>query len=89
MTHRTKKQPNGPTGEPHSGPRASRYAADMAKRVLMGIQSFRTALADRVKEGAEKGEHTVVQQRGTPVGAYVPIDWYRRAAAALGEPTEY
>jgi hypothetical protein len=72
-------------GEPH----ATQYAADMVKRLLYGIQDFRTALAARVKAGTDEGEHTVLQMRGRPVGAYVPIEWYRRAAAALDEPTEY
>jgi hypothetical protein len=65
------------------------YAADMVKRVLLGIQDFRTALAARVKAGTATGEHTVLQMRGKPVGVYVPIDWYRRAAEAVDEPTEF
>lgn len=72
-------------GEPHD----ALYAADMVKRVLLGIQDFRTALAARVKAGAATGEHTVLQMRGKPVGVYVPIDWYRRAAEAVEEPTEF
>ncbi len=69
-------------------PDADLYAAEMVKRVLLGIQEFRTALAGRVKAGAA-GEHTVLQMRGKPVGVYVPIAWYRDAAAAMGEPTEF
>lgn len=72
-------------GEPH----AELYAAEMVKRVLLGIQEFRTALAERVKQATDAGEHTVLMKRGKPVGVYVPIDWYRTAAAAVDEPTEF
>lgn len=72
-------------GEPH----ADLYAADMVKRVLLGIQEFRTALKSRVDAAEATGEHTVLMKRGKPIGVYVPIDWYRRAAAAVEEPTEF
>jgi hypothetical protein len=65
------------------------YAADMVKRVLLGVQEFRTAIAARVKAAIDTGEHTVLMRRGKPVGVYVPIEWYRDAARALKDPTEY
>lgn len=72
-------------GEPHD----ALYAAEMVKRVLLGIQEFRTALKARVDAAEATGEHTVLMKRGKPVGVYVPISWYRTAAAAVEEPTEF
>lgn len=72
----------------YSEPFGCLYAADMVKRVLLGVQEFRTALRERLT-AAEKGEHTVVAKRGKPVAVVVPIGWYRDAATALKDPTEY
>lgn len=75
--------------EAYGGPHVDLYAADMVKRVLLGIQEFRTALKARVDAAEADGEHTVLMKRGKPIGVYVPMDWYRRAAAAVEEPTEF
>ncbi len=64
------------------------YAADMVKRVMLGVQEFRTYLRERLV-AIEKGEHTVLARRGKPVAVMVPMDWYRDAAAAMNDPTEY
>lgn len=64
------------------------YAAEMVKRMLIGVQDFRTYLRARL-EAVEAGEHSVLARRGKPVAVMVPIEWYRRAADALNEPTEY
>lgn len=74
--------------EMYSEPFGVLYAADMVKRVLLGVQEFRTNLRDRLAS-SERGEHTVVAKRGKPVVVVVPIAWYREAAAALKDPTEY
>jgi hypothetical protein len=72
-------------GEPHRG----LYAAAMVKRVLRGIQDMRLHLG-LVFEGIEsKGEHAVFTRRGKPVAALVPIEWYREAAKAMNDPTEF
>lgn len=71
--------------EPHSG----LYPADMVKRVLRGIQEMRLHLA-AVFEGIEKnGEHAVFTRRGKPVAVLVSIEWYRDAAKAMKDPTEF
>ena len=67
----------------------SLYAVAMAKRVMMGVQEFRLKLKERIDAGVKGQEHTIISQRGNVVMAAVPIDWYRRAADAVGEPTEY
>lgn len=64
------------------------YAADMVKRVMLGIQELRLHLRERVA-AVEQGEHTVFSKRGKPVAVLVPIQWYRDAAASVGDPTEY
>ena len=72
----------------YSHPRRGLYAAVVPKRLFLGIQDFRAALAARIDALAE-GEHTVIGKRGRAVGVLVPIDWYREAAEKAGEPTEY
>ncbi|HZN71223.1 MAG TPA: type II toxin-antitoxin system prevent-host-death family antitoxin [Micromonosporaceae bacterium] len=60
----------------------------MVKRVLLGIQELRLRLRERVN-AVEDGEHTVFARRGKPIAVLVPIAWYRDAARALNDPTEY
>ncbi len=64
------------------------YGATMArpKRVLMGVDKTRKLFAERIN--AAQNEHTIVVRYGRPVAALVSIDWLRRAAEALGEPTD-
>lgn len=70
--------------EPHS----DRYAPVMVKRVLRGIQEMRLQVK-AVFAGVEKGEHAVFTRRGKPVAVLVPIEWYRVAAKAVNDPTEF
>lgn len=69
-------------------PNSRPYTAEMAKRVLLGVQEFRQFLKARI-DAAEKGEETIVQKRGKVVAALVPIDWYRDLRERAGDPTEY
>ncbi len=64
------------------------YAAVMVKRVMLGIQEFRDRLKARL-DAVEGGEHTIIAKRGKPLAVVVPIGWYRDAAAAMNDPTEY
>lgn len=89
MTTKSKDHPNDTRGSAYGQPHGLTYAADMVKRVLFGIQAFRTDLRDRIEAAEQHGEHTVVAKRGKPVGAYVPIDWYREATKAMRDPTEF
>jgi len=72
----------------HGEPHGRLYAAGMVKRLMLGVQEFRTNLAARVK-AIEEGEHTVLAVRGKAVAVMVPIEWYRQAAEKLGDPTEF
>lgn len=45
--------------------------------------------ADRLLGEPARGTHALVAYEGVPIGVYVPIDWYRRAAEAVNEPTEF
>lgn len=65
----------------------SRYDLDVTKRVLMGIQELRLHLRERVN-ALQEGIHTVFTRHGKPVAVLVDIEWYRRAAEAVGEPTD-
>lgn len=65
------------------------YPPDMVKRVLRGIQEMRLQLGDVFKGIEERDEHAVFARRGKPVAVLVPIEWYRQAAKAMNDPTEY
>lgn len=65
----------------------NRYDLDVAKRELMGIQELRLHIKERVN-AVQNGTHTVFTRHGKPVAVLVDMDWYRRAAEAVGEPTE-
>lgn len=77
--------PAGMYGEPDG----DLYAAGMVKRVMLGVQEFRIHLRERLRLIEDQGEHTVLARRGKPVAVMVPMDWYRRAAEALDDPTEF
>jgi hypothetical protein len=78
--------PIGVAPESASG---SLYAALMAtKTELMGIEKARLVLGDRSKLAKEEGTHTVLTRFGQAESTVVPMEWYRRAREALGEPTD-
>lgn len=71
-------------------PSSDLYAADVAKRELLGVQKARETFAARVDQTeADEPVHTVVAKRGKPLAVIVPIDWYREAARRMKDPTEY
>nr|WP_221374357.1 type II toxin-antitoxin system Phd/YefM family antitoxin [Actinoplanes polyasparticus] len=73
---------------PDVSPASELYAADVAKRRLVGIQEARDHFRALVDNAVKDDEHTVVARRGKAVVAVVPIEWYRRMAELDGEPTE-
>jgi prevent-host-death family protein len=77
-----------PYSESCGNPHSPLYAAGMVKRVLRGIQEMRLHLGE-VFAGVEGGEHAVFTRRGKPVAVLVPIEWYRGAAKAVKDPTEF
>lgn len=70
------------------------YGLDMTKRTLMGVDDTRKFFTKRIdaalggKKGTEEEEQTVVTRHGKPVVAIVSMAYLRRAAEALGEPTD-
>lgn len=71
-------------------PAHNRYDPDMAKRQALGAEKVRTTFKERLDDTeTQDPTHTVVQRRGRAVAVLVDIDWYRRAAEALAEPTEF
>lgn len=52
------------------------------------MEKTRQSLSTRLRTANEDQVHTVVTIHGKPDGAVVGMDWYRRARAALGEPTD-
>jgi prevent-host-death family protein len=65
------------------------YPDAMAEREKIGVQEARDKFRERVDKAIAPGVHTVVSRHGRNVAVIVPIEWYRRASEALGEPTEY
>lgn len=74
----------------HRNATAVLYGPPMArpKRVLMGVDKTRKSFAERINAAEQNNEHTIVVRYGKPVAALVSIDWLRKAAEALGEPTD-
>ena len=66
-----------------------RYPASMVKRVLRGVQDIRVQMGDVFKAIEERKEHVVLARRGKTIAVLVDIDWYRKAAKAMEDPTEY
>jgi hypothetical protein len=64
------------------------YHSGVAKRVLLGMQKLRREMAERVRAVTEDGEHDVFTHYGKPIAVLVPIEWYRDAARAVGDPTD-
>jgi prevent-host-death family protein len=64
------------------------YADLMAKRELHPAQEVREKFAARVDD-ALRGIHTGITRHSRPVAVLVDMEWYRRAAEALGEPTDW
>lgn len=73
---------------PHGTPIRNPYDFDVAKRELMGIQELRLHLKT-VVDLVLSGTHVVFTRHNKRVAVLVPMDWYRKAAESVGEPTEY
>lgn len=59
----------------------------MVKLAFLGIQEMRDQFTKRLAL-VIAGEHAVITRHGKPVGAFVPIEWYRKAREAVGDPTD-
>jgi prevent-host-death family protein len=72
----------------HSGANTCLYPSGMVKRILLSVQALRRQIG-QLAEAVERGEHVVLSKHGKPFAVTVPIEWYRQAAAAMNDPTEY
>lgn len=73
------------------------YGPTMTRRKLMGVDETRKFFAQRIaaaapeqKEGeeAKEEEQTIVTRHGKPIVALVSMEYLRKAAKALGDPTD-
>jgi prevent-host-death family protein len=69
-------------------PNIDLYASDMARRVLLSVQQLRRQIGE-LAEHVEADEHVVLTKHGKPIAVTVPIEWYREAAKAMEDPTEF
>ncbi len=73
-----------PTGSPY----ADLYDPAMPKTKPMGVEALRKVLGPEIEKAATDGTHIVVRKRGDALVVVVPLDWYRKAREATGEPTD-
>lgn len=64
------------------------YPAVMPSPEIMNVQDFRKTFAARAEQAVEEATPTAVTRYGKPYVILVSMDWYRRAAEALGTPTD-
>lgn len=50
------------------------------------IDEVRQNFRRHIEAASKRGEITIITRHGRPVGGMVPVEWYRRAREALGEP---
>lgn len=74
--------------EQHGEPPADLYDPGVAKTERIGVEAARKVLGQQLDKAKADGLHTIIAKRGTDEGALVPMDWYRRAREALGDPTD-
>lgn len=72
----------------YEGPGGDLYDPDVAKTERMGIEAARKALGRRLDAAKNDGVHTVLAKHSTDEAVIVPMDWYRQAREALGDPTD-
>lgn len=77
-----------PVVPPVGSPCGNLYDPDMPKTKPMGVEALRKVLGPEIEKAATDGTHIVANKRGVNLGVFVPMDWYRRAREATGEPTD-
>lgn len=60
----------------------------MANTERTGVEAARKVLGKIVDKTKAEGVHTIIAKHGADAVAIVPMDWYRQARAALGDPTD-
>ena len=77
-----------PPAEQYGETPAALYDPGVAETERFGVEAVRKVLGQRLEAGEKTGVHTIIGKRGADRGALVPMDWYRRAREALGDPTD-
>lgn len=75
-------------GDAPGVPAGSLYDPAMAKTERVNVEKTRQTLGHRLDMGEKDGVHTIVAKHGRDAGVLVPMDWYRQAREALGDPTD-
>lgn len=73
---------------PYGPRRGTRYAADMARTELMGLDAARKSLGERVDMARDHEIHTVMTRHGQPAAVLVDIRYYLKSRTAVGDPTD-
>lgn len=76
------------TAAPHGRATGTLYDPDVAKTERMSVEEVRRVLGQRLDKARDEGLHTVLAKHTRDTGVIVPMDWYRRAREALGDPTD-
>lgn len=72
----------------YESPGGGLYDPAMAKVEHMTVEEARKVLGKRVDRARDEGLHTAVAKHGRTIAVVVPIDWYREAREAVGDPTD-
>lgn len=76
------------TSDQYGSPTADLYDPDVATTERIGVEAARKVLGQRLDLAKKEGVHTILAKHGADAGAIVPMDWYRLAREALGDPTD-
>jgi hypothetical protein len=71
-------------------PQDNRYDPAVAQMKRRSVEEARKDLGRMTADGAEGklNEHSLVTRHGHAGVVIVPVDWYRQARKALGDPTD-
>ncbi len=72
----------------HGEQYADLYDPAMPKTKTLGVEALRKVLGPEIEASAKDGTHIITSKRGVNLVAVVPMDWYRKAREATGEPTD-
>jgi prevent-host-death family protein len=76
------------SGRSYESPSGCRYDPAMAKVEHMTVEEARKVLGRRVDRARDEDVHTAVTKHGRTIAVVVPLDWYRQAREAVGDPTD-
>lgn len=73
---------------PNGSPTGNLYDPAVAKVQRMSVEKARPKLGQLVEAARHDNMHTVVAKHTEDTAVIVPMDWYRSARKALGDPTD-